>query len=148
MKLRQFHCILTQEIIWRESFKVPHLKHQLSRYFALCLFQGKYVFSFTDHHLFLCWEVVEWEHEAPVEVALSCQGVVMYVCLLFVLFQALYPPMASTQWDTLPSPGEFELKVLSFSNDKQSIIPLTFTNHPVVMLCHANRFHINVPKLA
>lgn len=96
VKFKQFHYVLTQEIIWRESFKVPHLKHQLSRYFPLCLFQGKYVFSFTNHHLFLCWEVVEWEHKAPVEVALSCQGVVMYVCLLLVLFQALYPPMAST----------------------------------------------------
>lgn len=37
-KFRQIHCILTQEIIWRESFEIPHLKHQLSRYFAFCLF--------------------------------------------------------------------------------------------------------------
>lgn len=89
VKFSQLYHILTQEIICRESFKVPHLKHQLSRYFALCLFQGKYVFSFTNHHLFLCWEIVEREHKAPVEVALSCQGVVMYVCLLLVLFQTL-----------------------------------------------------------
>lgn len=41
---------------------------------------------------------MEREHKAPVEVALSCQGIVMYICLLFVLFQALYPPTASTEW--------------------------------------------------
>ena len=51
----------------------------------LCLAQAvEVLFLLDDYHL-LRWEVLEWEHKAAVEVALSVHGAVVHVCLLGIV---------------------------------------------------------------
>ena len=51
----------------------------------LCLAQAvEVLFLLDDYHL-LRWEVLEWEHKAPVEVALSVHGAVVHVRLLGIV---------------------------------------------------------------
>lgn len=52
---------------------------------------------FPDMCVYLSGQIVEAEHKSPVEVSLSSQRVEVYVGLLFVVFQSLYPPAPKTQ---------------------------------------------------
>lgn len=52
---------------------------------------------FPDMCVYLSGQIVEAEHESPVEVSFSSQRVEVDVGLLFVVFQPLYPPAAKTQ---------------------------------------------------
>lgn len=70
---------------------VPHLEVQSRRDFVLGLVPGKHGLLFGDDDLLFGHEVVEGVDEAPVEVALSGDGVVMDVRVLFVLLLPFQP---------------------------------------------------------
>ena len=70
---------------------VPHLKVETGRNLVLGLIPGKHGLLLGDDNLLLCNQVVEGIDEAPVEVALSCQGVVVHVRVLLVLLLPFQP---------------------------------------------------------
>ena len=70
---------------------VPHLQIEASRDLVFSLIPGKHGLFFRDDDLLFGHEVVEGVDEAPVEVTLSCDGVVVDVCVLFVLLLSFQP---------------------------------------------------------
>lgn len=81
----------TKEVVGGDAVVVPNLHHQHSWLPELSLLQSKGSGLAPDAHLPLRRQVVKAKHEAPIEVALSSQGVEVDVCLLFVMLQPLYP---------------------------------------------------------
>lgn len=70
---------------------VPHLQIEASWDLVLGLVPGKHGLFFRDDDLLLSHEVVEGVDEAPVEIALPGDGVVMDICVLLVLLLPLQP---------------------------------------------------------
>lgn len=81
----------TKEVVGGDAVVVPNLHHQHSWLPELSLLQGEGSGLAPDAHLPLRRQVVKAKHEAPIEVALSSQGVEVDVGLLFVMLQPLYP---------------------------------------------------------
>lgn len=75
----------TKKVIGRDSVIVPDLQDQHCWLQKLSLLQSKGSRFVPDAHLPLHRQVVKTEHKAPVEVALSGQGVEVDICLLSVL---------------------------------------------------------------
>lgn len=76
---------------------VPHLQIQSSRDLVFSLIPGKHGLFFWDDDLLFSHEVVKGVDEAPVEVALSSDGVVVDVCVLLVLLLPLQPTVTVTK---------------------------------------------------
>lgn len=70
---------------------VPDLQCEARRDLVLRLVPGEHGLFLGDDNLLLRHEVIEGVDEAPVEVALSGQGMVVHVCVLLVLLLALQP---------------------------------------------------------
>lgn len=70
---------------------VPHLQIETSWDLVLGLIPGKHGLLLRDDNLLFSHEVVKGVDEAPVEVALPGDGVVMDVCVLLVLLLPLQP---------------------------------------------------------
>lgn len=81
----------TKKVVGRDSVVVPDLQDQHCWLPELSLLQGEGSRLAPDAHLPLRRQVVKAEHKAPVEVALSGQGVEVDIRLLSVLLQTLYP---------------------------------------------------------
>lgn len=75
----------TKKVVGRDSVIVPDLQDQHSRLPELSLLQSKGSRLAPDGHLALRRQVVKAEHKAPVEVALSSQGVEVDIGLLSVV---------------------------------------------------------------
>jgi len=82
---------LTQKVIGREVVRVPHLQREACRDLVLCLIPGEHGLLLGDDDLLLGHQVVEGVDEAPVEVALARDGVVVHVGVLLVLLLPLQP---------------------------------------------------------
>lgn len=83
--------VLTQEVVGREVVGIPDLQCEARRDLVLRLVPGEHWLFLGDDNLLLRHEVIEGVDEAPVEVALSGQGMVVHVCVLLVLLLALQP---------------------------------------------------------
>lgn len=70
---------------------VPHLQVEPCRDLVLGLVPGEHGLLFGDDDLLFGHEVVEGVDEAPVEVALTGDGVIVDVCVLLVLLLPLQP---------------------------------------------------------
>lgn len=64
---------------------IPHLQREARRNLVLGLIPGEHGLLLGDDDLLLGHEIIEGIDEAPVEVALSSQGVVVHVSVLLVL---------------------------------------------------------------
>ena len=70
---------------------IPDLQGEACRDLVLGLVPGKHGLLFGDDDLLLSHQVVEGVHEAPVEIPLARQRVVVDVCVLLVLLLTLQP---------------------------------------------------------
>lgn len=70
---------------------VPDLQGEACRDLVLGLVPGEHGLLLGDDNLLLSHQVVEGEHEAPVEISLARQRVVVDVCVLLVLLLTLQP---------------------------------------------------------
>lgn len=93
--------VLTQEVVGGEVVGIPHLQREARGNLVLCLVPGEHGLLLGDDDLLLGHEIVEGVDEAPVEVALSCQGVVVHVRVLLVLLLPLQPPAGRAAQDRL-----------------------------------------------
>lgn len=84
---------LTQEVISREVVRIPDLQRETRRDLVFGLVPGEHGLFFGNNDLLLSHEVIEREDKAPVKVALTSQGVIMHVCVLFVLLLPFEPPV-------------------------------------------------------
>lgn len=82
---------------------VPHLQIKARRDFVFGLIPGKHGLFLGDDDLLLSHEIVEGVHEAPVEVPLPGDGMVVDVCVLLVLLLALQPAVTDRQCQTVVS---------------------------------------------
>lgn len=81
--------VLTEEVVGGEVVGVPDLHREARGDLVLGLVPGEHGLLLRDDNLLLRHEVIEGEDEAPVEVALSGQGVVVHVRVLLVLLLSL-----------------------------------------------------------
>lgn len=87
----------TQKVIRWEVIGIPHLEIESRRNLVLSLIPGKHGFLLWDDNLLLSHQVIEGIDKAPVEVALSSDGVIMYVSVLFVLLLSFQPAVTDKQ---------------------------------------------------
>lgn len=80
---------------------VPDLQREARWDLVLGLIPGEHGLFLRYYNLLLRHEVIEGEDEAPVEVALAGQGVVVYVRVLLVLLLSLEPSVEGTKRFTL-----------------------------------------------
>lgn len=80
---------------------IPHLQREARGNLILRLIPGEHGLLLGDDDLLLGHEIVEGIDEAPVEVALSSQGVVVHVCVLLVLLLPFQPPAGQAVQDRL-----------------------------------------------
>lgn len=71
---------------------IPHLQREARGDLVLGLVPGEHGLLLGDDDLLLGHEIIEGVDEAPVEVALSGQGVVVHVGVLLVLLLPFQPP--------------------------------------------------------
>ena len=83
---------LTQEVVCGEVVGVPHLQREARRDLVLGLVPGEHGLLLGDYDLLLGHEVLKGVDEAPVEVPLARQRVVVHVRVLLVLLLAFQPP--------------------------------------------------------
>lgn len=88
--------LLTQEVIGGEVVGVPDLQREARWDLVLGLIPGEHGLFLRDYNFLLRHEVIEGEDEAPVEVALSGQGMVVHVRVLLVLLLSLEPSAEGT----------------------------------------------------
>lgn len=74
---------------------VPHLQIKTRGDLVFGFIPGKHGLFLGDDDLLLSHEIVKGVHEAPVEVPLPGDGMVVDVCVLLVLLLALQPAVAS-----------------------------------------------------
>lgn len=91
VKYHQFPLVLTQEVISGEVVSVPDLQREARRDLVFSLIPGEHGLLLRDDNLLLSHEVIKREDKAPVEVALTSQGVVVHICVLLVLLLAFQP---------------------------------------------------------
>ncbi len=93
MKFKQklFPSVLTQEVISREVICVPDLQREAGRDLIFGLIPGEHGLFLRDDDLLLSHEVIKGEDEAPVEVTLTSQGVIVHICILLVLLLPFQP---------------------------------------------------------
>lgn len=77
---------------------IPHLQIKTRRDLVLGLIPGKHGLFLGDDDLLLSHEIVEGVDEAPVEVPLPGDGMVVDVCVLLVLLLALQPAVAGRRF--------------------------------------------------
>lgn len=70
---------------------IPHLQVKARWDLVFSLIPGKHGLLFGDDDLLLSHEIVKGVHEAPVEVPLPSDGMVVDVCVLLVLLLSLQP---------------------------------------------------------
>lgn len=70
---------------------IPHLQVKSRWDLVFSLIPGKHGLLFGDDDLLLSHEIVKGVHEAPVEVPLPGDGMVVDVCVLLVLLLSLQP---------------------------------------------------------
>lgn len=68
---------------------VPDLQRETRRDLVFGLIPGEHRLLLGDDDLLLSHEVIEGEDEAPVEVALAGEGVIVHICVLPVLLLSL-----------------------------------------------------------
>ena len=81
---------------------VPHLEVEARRDLVLRLVPGEHGLLLGDHDLLLGHQVVEGVDEAPVEVALAGDGVVVHIRVLLVFLLALQPALDMIQMFYIP----------------------------------------------
>lgn len=78
--IETFHASrLTEEVVCRELVVVPDLDHQHWRHAVLGLVQTPEMFLLLDDDNLFGGNVIEWEDEAPVEIAFSVQRPASYM---------------------------------------------------------------------
>lgn len=83
--------VLTQEVVCGEVVGVPDLQCEARRNLIFSLIPGEHGLLLGDDDLLLGHEIIKGIDKAPVEVALSSQGVVVHVCVLLVLLLPFQP---------------------------------------------------------
>lgn len=78
---------------------IPHLQREAGRNLVLGLIPGEHGLLLGDDDLLLGHEIIEGIDEAPVEVALSSQGVVVHIGVLLVLLLPFQPPAGGAVQD-------------------------------------------------
>lgn len=72
---------------------IPDLQRETRRDLVFSLIPGEHGLLLRDYDFLLSYKVIEGEDEAPVEVALTGQGVVMHICVLFVFLLPFQPSL-------------------------------------------------------